>query len=348
MPAERQLKVLIIGGTVALTVAIHYGWVLEPIFGPSHWIHAIHGRFCYIPIVIAAAWFGLSGGVYTASAISLLVLPFIIGGDLSSHNLAQELVEIVFYFAIAVLAGWLFQRELFLRRKQEQTQLQLERSNKLSMVGQMAASVAHEIKNPLASIKGALEILSDDTTPATDREEFKETAIKEIRRIDGTISEFLEFARPRQSRLERLDLSETLRTSLKQIEVHSSKAGLQLVNRINDNIYIRGDRDKVHQVILNLLINAIQASSSGSAIEIHLKESENSRAILTIRDHGRGMTPNELSRIFEPFYSTKPSGTGLGLAIVKGIVDNHSGDIAFESASGHGTTATVIFPAFGD
>jgi signal transduction histidine kinase len=348
MPAERQLKVLIIGAIVALTVAIHYGLILEPIFGQAHWIHAVHGRFCYIPIVIAAAWFGVRGGVYAAAAISLLVLPFIIGGNLSSHNLAQELVEIVFYFAIALLAGWLFQRELLLRRKQEQTQIQLERSHKLSLVGQMAASVAHEIKNPLASIKGALEILSDDSTSAADRAEFRETATKEIRRIDGTISEFLEFARPRRSEFKKLNLSNTLRTSLKQIEVHASKAGLQFVDRIKDNVYIHGDREKIHQVILNLLINSIQASSSGSAIEIHLDETKEDRATMTIRDHGKGMAPEELDRIFEPFYSTKPAGTGLGLAIVKGIVENHRGKISFDSAPGHGTTATVAFPAYED
>jgi len=337
-----------IGGVVALTVAIHYGWVLEPIFGRSHWIHAVHGRFCYIPIVIASAWFGVRGGMYTAAAISLLVLPFITGGNLDSHNLAQELVEILFYFAIALLAGWLFQRELFLRRKQEQTQLQLERSHKLSMVGQMAASVAHEIKNPLASIKGALEILSDESTSRADRNEFKDTAVREIRRIDGTISEFLEFARPRKSKLEKLDLSDTVRTSLKQIEVHASRAGLQLVDRIKDDIFIRGDREKVHQIILNLLINSIQASSSGSAIEIHLDKTGGRSALMTIRDHGKGMTREQLNRVFEPFYSTKPTGTGLGLAIVKGIVENHGATISLESAPGHGTTATITFPIHGD
>ncbi len=346
MIGEQKLKALIIGAVVALTVGIHYGWILEPIFGSSHWIHALHGRFCYIPIVIAAAWFGVRGGLYTAAAISLLVLPFIIGGDLTSHNLAQELVEIIFYFAVALLTGGLIERELRIRRKQEHTQLQLERSHKLSMVGQMAASVAHEIKNPLASVKGAFEILSDESTPQADRDEFKETAIKEIRRIDGTISEFLEFARPRQSKLQKLDLSETVRASLKQIEVHASKAGLQLVDRIHDNIHIHGDREKIHQVILNLLINAIQASPAGSAIEVHLDTADR-KAVVSIRDHGKGMNPEELARIFEPFYSTKPSGTGLGLAIVKGIVENHRGEIAFDSAPGHGTTVTITFPVFG-
>lgn len=347
MTAEKRLKVLIIAAIMAFTVAIHYGLILNQIFGPSHWIHALHGRFCYIPIVIAATWFGLRGGLYAAAAISVLVLPIILGGDLSEHNIAQEWVEIIFYFAIAALTGGLIDRELRIRHKQERTQLQLERSNKLSMVGQMAASVAHEIKNPLASIKGALEIIGDESTPAKDRREFRETAIKEVRRIDGTISEFLEFARPRQGRFEKLDLSDTLRTSLKQIEVHASKAGLQLVGRIKDDIHITGDSEKIHQVILNLLINAIQASASGSAIEVHLDRGGGDSAVVTIRDHGKGMTPEEQERVFEPFYSTKPTGTGLGLPIVKGIIESHRGDISLDSTPGHGTTVTITFPGYG-
>ena len=347
MTAESRFKILIVAAIMAVTVAIHYGLILNQIFGPSHWIHALHGRFCYIPIVIAATWFGLRGGLFAASAVSILVLPIILGGHLSEHNVAQEWVEIIFYFAIALLTGGLIDRELRIRRKQEKTQLQLERSNKLSMVGQMAASVAHEIKNPLASIKGALEIIGDEVTSPEDRREFTETAVKEVRRIDGTISEFLEFARPRQGRFEKLDLSGTLRTSLKQVEMHASKAGLQLVNRIKDDVHINGDREKIHQVILNLLLNAIQASAAGSAIEIHLKNGAAETAVMTIRDHGKGMTPEERARVFEPFYSTKPTGTGLGLPIVKGIVESHRGEISLDSAPGHGTTVTVAFPVYG-
>lgn len=346
MAREAKSKIAIIIGTVALTVGIHYGWVLEPIFGPSHWIHAVHGRFCYIPIVIAASWFGLRGGLYAAAAISLLVLPFIIGSHQTPHNLAGELVELVFYFAIALLTGGLTDRELFIRKKQEDTQLQLERSHKLSMVGQMAASVAHEIKNPLASIKGAVEIICSDSTPLSDRNEFKDILIKEIRRVDGTVSEFLEFARPREAEFERLDFADALRGSLRQIEAHAAKAGIQLVDKINADIFIRGDREKIHQVVLNLLLNSIQASASGSAIEVGLARQGSSDVILTIRDHGTGMESPELKRIFEPFYTTKPSGTGLGLAIVKSIVENHRGTIYIESIPGHGTTVTVSFPVY--
>jgi len=347
MPTETKVKISFIVGVVTLTIAIHYGWVLEPLLGPSHWIHAIHGRLCYIPIVIAASWFGLRGGLYVAIAISLLVTPFIlITAAASPHELSGEVVEVVFYFAIAILAGWLVDRELRIRSKQEETQLQLERSHKLSMVGRMAAGVAHEIKNPLASIKGAVEILSDEATSQSDKEEFTGIVSKEIKRIDRTIGEFLAFARPREMRLERLHLSKALRGSLKQMEAHAAKYKIQIRPKIEDNVIIRGDEEKIHQVVLNLLLNAIEASESGSTIDVSLTKDRDDHVNLVISDYGKGISESELEKVFEPFYSTKSSGTGLGLAIVRTIVENHHGEITLDSQPGQGTVVKITFPTY--
>ena len=351
MIAERKWKVSFLVGVVVLTVGIHYGWVLEPFFGPSHWIHAVHSRFCYIPIVVAASWFGLRGGLYMATAISALVLPYIFTITAANpHELSGELVEIVFYFAIAILTGSLIDREFRIRRKQEETQLQLERSQKLSMVGRMAASVAHEIKNPLASIKGAVEILKDKATSDSDKEEFASIVSKEIKRIDRTIGEFLEFARPRETKLERLNLSEVLRGSMKQIETHATKNKIQIRSDIDNDIIIHGDAEKIHQVMLNLLLNSIEASEAGSVIDIRLSENkaDDISVSLAISDHGKGIEESELEKVFEPFYTTKSSGTGLGLAVVKSIVENHRGEIKIDSKIGQGTTVTVSFAAWKD
>ncbi len=349
MPVETRVKLAFLVGIVALTIAIHYGWILEPLFGPSHWIHAIHGRLCYIPIVIAASWFGLRGGLYTATVISVLVMPFILTTAADSpHELSGEVVEIVFYFAIAILAGWLVDRELSIRRKQEETQLQLERSHRLAMVGRMAASVAHEIKNPLASIKGAVEILSEEATSKSDKEEFRGILSKEIKRIDGTVKDFLEFARPREMKLEKLDLSSALRSSLKQIETHAAKYKIRIRPKIEDNVVVRGDEEKIHQVILNLLLNAIEASEAETPINVSLTRDRDGRVSLIISDSGKGIDDSELEKVFEPFYTTKSSGTGLGLAIVKAIVENHRGEIWVNSKLGEGTTVEITFPSYKD
>ena len=342
---DNKTRIGLLAGTVAKTLGIHYGWILEPIFGSSHWIHAVHGRFCYIPIVIAASWFGLRGGLITAAVVSALVLPYILIDVDGAHNLSGELVEIIFYFAIASLTGALIDREFALRRKQEETQLQLERSHKLSIIGQMAASVAHEIKNPLASIKGAVEIIGDESTPAKDRSEFQSLVGKEIRRIDNTVHEFLQYARPRESRMERLNLSQTVSAALKQLDPQAQSNGITLDEQVTADLFINGDSEKLHQVILNVVLNSIDASVSPGRIEISLADVNAGKVRLSIRDFGCGIAEKDLSRIFEPFFTTRTSGTGLGLAIVKAIVENHRGTIVVTSQENRGTEVQITFAA---
>jgi two-component system sensor histidine kinase HydH len=344
-PEAKASKVAVLVGVTAVTLGIHYGWLVEPFFGHVHWIHAIHGRLCYIPIVISAAWFGLRGGLIAATAISLLLLPYILGTALDSHQLADELTEIVFYFALAVLAGGLIDRELRARKRAEEARLQLERSQKFSLVGQIAAGMAHEIKNPLASIKGAIEILGDESTSAEEKQEFHQIVIKEIRRINRSVSDFLEFARPSRTELERFDLSEAVGDAVRQMNAQAKKQGIAILEEIEGRVYVSGDREKVHQVLLNLLINALEASKPESSVTVALKRDHAARrAVITVEDSGTGLAGDDAERAFEPFFSSKPSGTGLGLAVAKSIVERHGGDIALEPAAGGGARATVVLP----
>ncbi|MEZ5360127.1 MAG: ATP-binding protein [Candidatus Zixiibacteriota bacterium] len=342
-----KIKVGIIGAITALTLGIHYGIILEPIFGDSHWIHAIHGRFCYIPIVIAAIWFGIRGGLYVATTISVLVMPLIFGSDLGEHNFAGEMVEILFYFAIAGLTGGLVERELLARKKQEDMRLQLERSKQLSRVGQIAAGVAHEIKNPLASIKGAIEIINDDQTSDRERAEFNSILIKEVKRMDATITEFLAFARPRETRKTRIDLSETIRRSVKQIEAHANREGISVFSDICNGSNISGDEEKIHEMTLNILLNSVQVSPRGSTIRVTMEETSDKYASIRFEDCGPGIEDKNIDKVFDPFFTTKSSGTGLGLAIVKSIVDAHDGKITIKSKKDLGTTVEVLLPLYG-
>jgi two-component system sensor histidine kinase HydH len=340
---DRRFKIATIVLITMFTTAIHYGYVLEPIFGDAHWIHAVHSRFCYVPIVIAAAWFGIRGGLWTAMAISITVLPFVINARSNDHNFAGEIVEIVFYFALAILIGALVDREWRARKRQEQMRLQLERSQKLSLVGQVAAGVAHELKNPLASIKGAVEIISDESTADGDRDEFKSILFREIKRMDGTVTEFLEFARPKPTRIEELDLSLLVRSSLRQIEPQANKESIRIAEEIQPDIRQQGDREKLHQMILNIMLNAIQASRPEGTVSVRLSTQSQS-VNLEIADQGEGITQGDIERVFEPFYTTRASGSGLGLAIVKSIVDAHGGYINIVSTPEAGTTVTVRLP----
>ncbi len=346
MTFEKKHKIIFLSGLIGLTVAIHYGLVLEHIFGHSSWVHAIHGRFCYIPIAVAAAWFGLRGGLIAAASISILVLPYILSGSAHSGNLSGEFVELFFYFAIAILAGALIDREIRIRRKHDQAQLQLERTHKLSMVGQLAAGVAHEIKNPLASIKGAVEILVDESTPPQDRAEFKDIAVKEIKRMDRTIGEFLDFARPKEIRFDKVDMSALVNTAARQLEAQFGDKGVSIKVSPGGAVFISGDYEKMHQLLLNLFLNAAEASESGSIIEASVSQGSDEKVVLSVRDFGRGIEPAQLEKIFEPFYTTKATGTGLGLAVVKSIIEKHGGNIKVASRPGEGTTISIILPKY--
>jgi len=338
-------KIAILISSTAFTLAVHYGWVLQPLFGHSNLIHAIHGRLCYIPIVIAASWFGLRGGLCTALAISILVLPFIFFGGGGHTDTSGEFLEIIFYFAIASLTGGLVDREAKIRRKQDQTQLQLEKTHKLSMIGQMAAGIAHEIKNPLASIKGAFEIVCHKNTEAEEKKEFEGIVFKEVKRIDDTVSEFLEFARPKEFKLKKIKLADSLKTALKQMQNQINSAGVELKTNINNQIFVFADPQKIHQVIINLVLNAIEASKVNDIIEVSLS-ADDSNACIKFSDKGEGLSSNEIDKIFEPFYTSKAKGTGLGLTIIKSIIERHDGSIKVNSVKGKGTDFIITLPLY--
>lgn len=348
-PESNTFKIVLIAGLTGLTIGVHYGWLVEPFFGHVHWIHSIHGRFCYIPIVIAASWFGLRGGLVTAGAITVLILPFVLRSLGDTSDFIGEMADIVFYFAIAVLIGVLVDREFKARRREQEAQLQVERAHQLSLVGQIAAGVAHEIKNPLASIKGATDILTDEATGPAEREEFKEILRNEVRRIDTTVGEFLEFARPKETKLETVDLTATVRSSLRQTEADAKRQGLAIESELDGEITVSGDREKLHQLTLNLVLNAIQATRAGDTISVRLdRAGRNGGARLTIADTGSGIATDDLEHVFEPFFTTKSSGTGLGLAVVKAIVGDHKGEISITSEKGRGTTVVITLPTHED
>lgn len=342
-PEKQTTKFYVLGGVIAFTLALHYGLIVEPLFGHVHWIHAIHGRFCYIPIVIAAAWFGLRGGLYAALFISVAVLPYIFTTGLEVHALADELTEIIFYFAIALLSGGLIEREFRSRKKAEDMRLQLEHSHKMSLVGQIAAGMAHEIKNPLASIKGAVEILCEDGTSEEDKAEFQAIVLKEVKRINASVTDFLEFARPSETTLAVLNLADVVRSSLKQIQPQALRRDIRIISHVEDPVIVMADEERIHQVILNLLLNAVDASPDESNVTISLG-TEESDARITIEDSGNGISEENVSKIFEPFFTTKSTGTGLGLAIAKSIVERHKGCIKLENNTSRGARAEIKLP----
>jgi two-component system sensor histidine kinase PilS (NtrC family) len=222
----------------------------------------------------------------------------------------------------------------------------MRQSEKMAAVGQLAAGIAHEIRNPLASMSGSLQLLeSGFTSESAEEKKLMRIALREIDRLNNLITEFLDFVRPEVLKEDPVDINLVLRDVLEMTKLNQSlRQETQQHVELKSTKTIPGHRDKLKQAVLNIVMNAYQAMSDAEnpVIEIKSVDREDS-VIVTIRDHGCGIDEVGLRRIFEPFHTTKPRGTGLGLAITHKIIENHQGRIYVESTKGVGTEFTLEF-----
>ena len=346
----KRWRIAVVAAITAVTVSFHYGILIPSAHGTV--IHTIHGRLCYLPIILAAIWFGVRGGFLTALAITLLTLPYPhLRGITDHHMLVSEYTEMVFYFAIGIMTGVLIERQWRERERSAVLERELARRERLSSLGQMAAGLAHEIKNPLGSIQGAAEILGDDAPPGSKEHDLFDVLRKESRRLGAVVDDFLGFARPRPPQFAALDIARAIERARSQVELDESARHIKIKLDVeNDMPVVSADAEQIHQVFLNLLFNAAAASPDGDTVTISASaENRNgSRTVVTtIRDRGAGIASEVLPRVFDPFFTTKENGTGLGLSISHTIVRDHGGTIDIESEPGAGTTVTVVLPVRG-
>jgi signal transduction histidine kinase len=340
----RLLAVVIIG---LATVSFHYGFLFPSSQGHGGLLHAIHGRLCYIPIILAAIWFGVKGGVATALGITLLTLPYPqVKGITDGHELLSEYTEMVFYVAIGLVAGILIEQQWRERKKSEALAEELSVKDRLSSLGQMAAGLAHEIKNPLGSIQGAAEILSDDTPVDSKKRELLGVLTKETKRLNNVVDDFLRFARPRPPQLAPSQVNDTLRDVAAQARLKESGGDIEIVERLSVDLpEVQADAEQMHQVFLNVILNALAAKGTRT-VEVKSR-ADGGEIAVSVRDDGEGIAPEVVSKVFDPFFTTRDAGTGLGLSISHQIVRDHGGRITVESERGQGTEVTVRLPAAG-
>lgn len=222
---------------------------------------------------------------------------------------------------------------------------QLYHADKLSSIGQLAASVAHEIKNPLASIKTLGQLLQEETGPGDSRREYIDVIVAEVNRLNGVVEQLLKYARPEKSMVTLVPVNEIIQPILALVKHELERHRVRLVTQFQENLKMFVDPEKIKQVFLNLIFNAIQAMPAGGEIRIRIfAGTPDPWDIINIEDTGEGMPPDVLARIFDPFFTTKQRGTGLGLAIVKKIVDLHGGKIEVKSNLKTGTVFTIALP----
>ncbi|NLI77160.1 MAG: HAMP domain-containing protein [Candidatus Riflebacteria bacterium] len=222
---------------------------------------------------------------------------------------------------------------------------QLYHADKLSSIGQLAASVAHEIKNPLASIKTLGQLLQEETPPVDTRREYIDVIVSEVDRLNGVVEQLLKYARPEGSSFRRVKLSEVIDPVLALVHHESERHRVVLETGFDPGLEVFVDAEKIKQVFLNLIFNAIQAFADGGRVMIRgFLDPGSPWTILQVEDNGPGIPADHLARVFEPFFTTKQRGTGLGLAIVKKIIDLHGGKIEVKSRPQEGTTFTMYLP----
>lgn len=231
-------------------------------------------------------------------------------------------------------------------REEERTvaEERLTQSEHLAQIGQLAASLAHEIKNPLAGISGAIQVLRDQMDGDDSNQAVIREILGQISRLDATVKDLLVYARPRPPEYRPCDLVATTHRVVKVLREAASLRSVPIAIHADEPVPpVPVDPRQLEQLIMNLVLNAAQACKMGGRVDVHVS-SEDRTAVLEVADQGAGMPPEVAERAFEPFYTTKAKGTGLGLPICRKIVEAHRGTITLKSEPGKGTRALVKLP----
>jgi len=218
-------------------------------------------------------------------------------------------------------------------------------NEQLAAVGELAAGIAHEIRNPLASISGSVQVLSNELSVGSTERRLMEIIVSESNRLSGILEEFLRFVRPQERRVASFDVATTISEVMEifRLSDEVSDAHVIELDVSPGSSTLSGDRDQIRQIIYNMAKNAVRAMDAGGKLTISGRE-EGGWYVIRFSDTGRGMSSDEIARIFTPFSTAFDGGTGLGMAIVRRIVEDHGGVIDVESRPGEGTTVTIQLP----
>ncbi len=222
---------------------------------------------------------------------------------------------------------------------------EISRSQRMASLGSLAAGVAHEIRNPLSSIKGFATYFKERYRDNPQDKETADIMVQEVERLNRVISQLLEFARPIAMEKRPSSLQTLIRNSLKMIESQSREKNIAVHTDLAPDVPdAMVDEDKIKQVLLNLYLNALGAMKEGGSLNVRLFRGAGNTVNITVSDTGPGIDEKDIAHIFDPYFTTKPSGTGLGLSIVHKIIEAHDGEIMVKSAPGEGVAVSILLP----
>jgi two-component system, NtrC family, sensor histidine kinase HydH len=325
-------------------------------------LHNILQNLYVLPIVIAALYRGWRGGLWAAVFSGVCDTLFTLStlaaqGSLQDH-LANQSAETVDFVLVGLVAGILADRQReqkkVLQKTTEQLGLvykelqenfeQMKRAERLYAIGQLSAGLAHEIRNPLASLSGTIGIMRRNPSAAEKRSECLDIMDKECGRLNNLLTSFLDYAKPRPPRLLEIDIPSVLDSVLGLVSHTLDQKSITLRKETALQLpVLECDPEQLRQVLVNLLINAIQASSDGGEIRLQARI-RGANLLIQVRDQGSGVRAEDLDKIFDPFFTTKQNGTGLGLSVAYQIVEQLKGTLKAERNSDRGMTFTVSLP----
>ncbi len=318
--------------------------------------------FFYLVVIIYTSMLLLQKGSLIIATISCLqygilieleyykvIPPFLDSYFLSntineSHITYRIIIVIVACFAVAILSGILALQLKGAKNDLKIAQEHLKRVEKMAAMDEMISGIAHEIKNPLASLSGSIQLLQEDTKPGSYEDKLMQIILRETHRLENIVNDIRLFAKPHTDNAISIKIAdaieETIELFLNDPEWNQK---ISVTTNMNKNLSVFIDPSHFTQILWNLLKNAAQSIKDHGEIKIILKSSINNRVHLAIKDSGDGIQKEASTHIFDPFYTTKPDGTGLGLSIIHRLIDTYNGMIDFESTPGKGTIFTVLF-----
>jgi two-component system, NtrC family, sensor histidine kinase HydH len=347
-------RILAVVAGIAVASALHY------MTSPSLRVwHYLFQRLYYLPIIYAAIYFGWRGGLASSSASGICYIPHIRHAWHTDPNYAMiQYAEIIVFFLVGGVTGVLSdigrrqRMQLMassaklakLNRELQDSFEQVKRADRLSAIGQLSANLAHEIRNPLASIDGAANLIESEQTPEPMRKDSLRIIRKEVQRLNTLLTGLLDFARPRRPEFQVVDAGRLIDPIIGLATHSAERKGITLVKRIAVPApAFECDPEQMKQVLLNLAINAVQSMDAPGEIVISAR-TERGCAVISVRDRGAGIKEEDVDQIFNPFFTTKETGTGLGLSVVHQIVTQHKGTVTAARNHDGGMTFSVEIP----
>ncbi len=316
--------------------------------------------FLYLVVIIYASMIlYLRGGIVFASMCWLLYAIVILmqyvgalpvigveqGLTMKNYDFAQVtykiLITLAACFAVAILSGILTEQTRKSQKELQTLESHVKRVEKMAYMGEMAAGLAHEIKNPLASLVGCIQVLKEDLRYDSDHERLMDIILRETDRLSTLVNDFLFFARPPAGKPEMINLKNAIEDITAMLEKDATQEKTyRLSSELETDAWVVMDPTHLRQVLWNLLLNAVQAIDDGGHIEIKVNDVKHKMVNIEIRDNGCGIPNDVVQTIFDPFYTTKPEGTGLGLSIVHRILEAYSSRLDVSTRPNSGTTVS--------